>query len=46
MESGTLVAWGIYALLKVLAAVVVGIFTAPLIVLYNIYKLIVEFRRE
>ena len=46
MESGTLVAWGIYALLKVLAAVVVGIFTAPLIVLYNIYKLIVEFRKE
>lgn len=46
MESGTLVAWGIYALLKVLAAVVVGIFTAPLIFLYNIYKLIVEFRRE
>ena len=35
MESGTLV-----------AAVVVGIFTAPLIVLYNIYKLIVEFRKE
>ena len=46
MESGTLVAWGIYALLKVLVSVVAGFFIAPLILLYNIFKLIVEFRKE